>query len=59
MKNYMVHMKDECTYIIKAVDEEQAIDLACDWFSERKPTIDITETDEEADNEDAHNEYYE
>lgn len=49
--NYKITLTDAATYIIKARNEDEAIDKACEWFSEREPDITITETDEPADDE--------
>lgn len=49
--NYKITLTDTVTYIIKANSEDEAIEKACDWFSEREPDITITETDEPADDE--------
>lgn len=49
--NYKITLTDTATYIVKAKDEDEAIDMAYEWFSERVPDTTITETDETADNE--------
>ena len=49
MKNYKITVTDTATYIIRAESIEDAEDLAVEWFSEREPSINSEETDEEAE----------
>ena len=51
MKNYKITLTDTATYIIKAEDEDTAIEEALEWFSERNPDVTVMKTDEPADNE--------
>ena len=50
-KNWLITITDTATYIIKAESQEEAEDLAVEWFSERKPSIIVEETTEEEDYE--------
>ena len=38
---FAIHLKDEETYYIRSSNIELAKELAMEWFSERKPQIDI------------------
>ena len=49
--NYKITLTDTATYIIKANSEEEALNMVCEWFSERKPDTKIEMTNEKADNE--------
>lgn len=49
MKNYKITVSDKATYIIRSNNREAAEELACEWFSERKPDVKVTVTDEEPD----------
>lgn len=48
-KNYMVTVTDSATYVIRAASEEDAINLAKDYFEERDPDYEVEITDEEAE----------
>lgn len=41
-KVYDITIKDSTGYYIKANSEEEAVELALEWFSERKPDIEIS-----------------
>ena len=43
MNTYRVTLSLECTYEIDAIDENMAIDQACEWFNEAIPNIEIEE----------------
>lgn len=42
MKNtYVITVTDIATYTIRAASQEEAEDLAVEWFSEREPDIQV------------------
>lgn len=38
-KTYIVMLNDNASYVIRSSSEENAVDLAQDYFAERKPEI--------------------
>lgn len=43
MASYVVTLKDETTYYIEAMSEEEAIEKALDYWDYRKPSITVKE----------------
>lgn len=48
-KTYEIKITDTATYIIKANDKDRAVELALDYFEERKPIVIVNETNEAPD----------
>lgn len=51
---YVISLEDKAEYAIRAASEEEALDLATEWFSEREPDVHVeidndTEPDIELD----------
>lgn len=46
MKKFYVTMTSTAEYTVEAETEEEAIEMAYDWFSEREPDIDCEEMTE-------------
>lgn len=47
MKKFYVTMTSTVEYLVEAETEEEAIETACDWFSEKEPDINCEEITEE------------
>lgn len=50
-QNYKITVTDTATYIIRANSQEDAEDLAVEWFSEREPDIEVEITEDKEDYE--------
>lgn len=46
MNEYEVTISLECTYTVSAPDETSAADIACGWFDEAEPIIEVKEIKE-------------
>ena len=45
MKKFFVLVEDKAFYTVEAETEEEAIDSAWQWFSERVPSFEVTEAE--------------
>lgn len=51
-KVYRITLTDTAIYTIKSSSEENALELALDWFSEREPSVKVEVVDDEYEYED-------
>lgn len=49
MKTFKITVSDSATYYIKTNDKDLAEEIAVEWFSERKPMVNVSECNEKPD----------